>query len=172
MKAIVVYESLWGNTAAIARAIAEGIGQGAQALSTAEASGSVVAEAGLIVVGDPVLGFNLPDEKMRASIRSNSFGAPVPPNLDHPSVRSWLTGLPKGQARSAAFETGIWWSPGGATKAIHRELEEAGYPALVKGQRFIVTGKYGPLRKGELERARLWGAELSRMVLQADKEVS
>jgi flavodoxin len=26
MKAIVVYESLWGNTAAIARAIAEGIG--------------------------------------------------------------------------------------------------------------------------------------------------
>jgi len=37
MKTVVVYESLWGNTAAIARAIAEGIGQGALALSTAEA---------------------------------------------------------------------------------------------------------------------------------------
>ena len=30
MKAIVVYESHWGNTAAIARAIAEGIGPEAQ----------------------------------------------------------------------------------------------------------------------------------------------
>ena len=27
MKAVVVYESLWGNTAAVARAIAEGIGR-------------------------------------------------------------------------------------------------------------------------------------------------
>jgi flavodoxin len=34
MKALVVYESLWGNTAAIARAIAEGIGPDAQALAT------------------------------------------------------------------------------------------------------------------------------------------
>jgi flavodoxin len=38
MKAIVVYESLWGNTAAIARAIAEGIGLEARALSTAPES--------------------------------------------------------------------------------------------------------------------------------------
>jgi flavodoxin len=30
MKAVVVYESLWGNTAAVARAIAEGMGLGGQ----------------------------------------------------------------------------------------------------------------------------------------------
>ena len=35
MKAVVVYESLWGNTAAVARAIAEGIGPDAQALTNA-----------------------------------------------------------------------------------------------------------------------------------------
>ncbi|MGE5590528.1 MAG: hypothetical protein ACM3ZA_07915 [Bacillota bacterium] len=40
MKAVVVYESHWGNTAAVARAIAAGMGPGAQALSTAEASGA------------------------------------------------------------------------------------------------------------------------------------
>jgi len=34
MKAIVVYESLWGNTSAIARAISEGIGPEARAFST------------------------------------------------------------------------------------------------------------------------------------------
>ena len=33
MKAIVVYESHWGNTAAVTRAIAEGIGPEAQAMS-------------------------------------------------------------------------------------------------------------------------------------------
>ena len=51
MKAIVVYESLWGNTAAIARAIAEGIGPQAQALPTDQATSAVIADADLIVAG-------------------------------------------------------------------------------------------------------------------------
>ena len=169
MKAVVVYESLWGNTAAIARAIAEGIGPEAQTLSTAEAVGAAIAEADLIVAGAPLLGFNLPDEKMRESIRTNPFPTPAPPNLAHPSLRSWLAGLPKGNGRSAAFETRLWWSPGGATTAIVRGLEEAGYIPICKGQRFMVTGKYGPLRKGELERARLWGIHLVQMTINPDK---
>ena len=40
MKAVVVYESHWGNTAAVARAVAEGLGHGARALTTDEATGS------------------------------------------------------------------------------------------------------------------------------------
>ena len=43
MKAIVVYESHWGNTAAIARAIVDGIGLKVRALSTAEATGEMIA---------------------------------------------------------------------------------------------------------------------------------
>ena len=31
---------------------------------------------------------------------------------------------------------------------------------MTKGKKFLVTGKYGPLKAGELERARAWGAEL------------
>ncbi|HEY5119653.1 MAG TPA: hypothetical protein VII90_09365, partial [Anaerolineales bacterium] len=64
MKAIVVYESLWGNTAAVARAIAEGLGSGAKALSTAEASAAALAGADLIVAGAPVLGFRVPSAQM------------------------------------------------------------------------------------------------------------
>ena len=45
MKTVVVYESLWGNTARIARAVAEGIGPEARALSTAEATHAAVAGA-------------------------------------------------------------------------------------------------------------------------------
>jgi hypothetical protein len=77
-------------------------------------------------------------------------------------MRSWLEKLPRGTGRSASFETRIWWSPGSASKTILGLLEGAGYSPVAKAQRFIVTGKYGPLRDGELERARAWGAELAR----------
>ena len=161
MKAIVVYESLWGNTAAIARAVADGLGEGARALSTAEAIGPAIAGADLIVAGAPVLGFRLPTEAMRQSVVTSERNAPTPPDLSHPSMRSWLDALPNGQGRSAAFETRIWWSPGGATAPIADKLAWAGYPPLTKARRFVVKGKYGPLRDGELERARRWGAELA-----------
>jgi hypothetical protein len=162
MKAVVVYESLWGNTAAVARAVAEGLGPGVRALSTAEASGQAMSGIDLIVAGAPVLGFRLPTEAMRESTASNLAGAPKPPDLSHPSMRSWLETLPGGHGANAAFETGLRWSPGGATSAIARSLERAGYRSVVKGQRFVVKGKWGPLRDGELERARRWGTELAR----------
>ena len=164
MKAVVVYESHWGNTAAIARAIAEGLGPGARALSTAEATGTAIADADLIVAGAPLLGFRLPSDDMLKSIGANASKDPVAPDLSHPSMRSWLDALPKGSGRSAAFETRIWWSPGGATAAIARGLESAGYRSVAKARRFIVKGKYGPLRDGELERARQWGAELAQAI--------
>jgi hypothetical protein len=162
MKAVVVYESFWGNTAAIARAIAEGMGQGVRALSTTEASGPAMADVDLVVAGAPVLGFQLPSEGMRHNIAANPGGAPSAPDLSHPSMRSWLEALPEAHGSYATFETGLRWSPGGATAAIGRGLEQAGRRQLVRGQRFVVKGKWGPLRDGEPERARLWGAELAR----------
>jgi hypothetical protein len=164
MKALVVYESLWGNTAAVARAIAEGIGSDAKALSTAQATPEEIAGAGLIVAGSPVLAFSLPTEQMRESIRNNPSHARRPPDLSHPSMRAWLRALAPGDGRFAAFETRLWWSPGGSTKATARGLERAGYRQLARRAKFVVTGTYGPLREGEVERARLWGAELARLM--------
>ena len=77
-------------------------------------------------------------------------------------MRSWLEALPEGHGRAAAFETRFPFSPGGATAAILRGLERAGYRAIAKGQRFFIKGTYGPLRDNELDRARLWGAELAK----------
>jgi flavorubredoxin len=170
VKAIVVYESHWGNTAAIARAIAEGIcqstGAQAQALSTAEATGAAIAGADLIVAGAPLLGFSLPTDGMIEGIRKNP-GQPA--DLSHPTMRAWLTALPKGHGRAAAFETRIWWSPGSAAKTILRMLEAAGCNALAPAGRFIVKGKFGPLKDGEIERARQWGAQLALQLAQAMK---
>jgi hypothetical protein len=162
MKAIVVYESLWGNTAAIARAIAEGLGPEARALSTAEATAAEIAGAGLIVAGAPVMAFSLPTEQIRQNQARNPGKAP-PPDMSHPSMRAWLGALPAAQGRFAAFETAFRWSPGGATGGITRGMEHAGYRQVAKRQRFIVTkGGREALRPGEVEKARAWGAELAR----------
>ena len=160
MKAIVVYESHWGNTAAIARAIAEGIGPEARPLSTAEATGEALSGVDLIVAGAPLLGFSLPSEDMLKGLGAN---APTPPDLSHPSMRSWLENLGKGSGHAAAFETRIWWSPGSAAKTILGKLEAVGYRSIAKAERFIVKGRYGPLRDGELERAKAWGSQLARL---------
>ncbi len=162
MKALVVYESLWGNTAAIARAIAEGIGPEAKALSTAEATPGALADADLLVAGSPLFAFQLPTDKIRETIRKKASSFAAPPDLSHPPLRAWLESLPGGQGRGAAFETRMWFSPGGATGAILKGLEKAGFPPLARGQRFRVTGMAGPLKPGELERARAWGARLVR----------
>ena len=162
MKAVVVYESLWGNTAAIARAIAEGIGEGTQALTTDAAPVDAIADADLIVAGAPVLAFSLPTDAMRDSVASSEASAPTPPDLAHPSLRSWLDSLPPGSGRCAAFETRIWWSPRGATGDIEKRLQRAGRRVVSKAQKFVVNDKYGPLRDGEVERARQWGNELLR----------
>ena len=162
MKAIVVYESYWGNTASVAKAIAEGIGAGARALTTTDATAEIIAGADLIVAGSPVIAFSLPNEKMRESIRIKPGKGPTPPDLSHPSLQSWMAGLAKGHGRFAAFETRVKLSPGGATPKIIRGLEEAGYTPIGEAHRFIVKGKFGPLHDGELDRARQWGAELAK----------
>jgi hypothetical protein len=102
---------------------------------------------------------------MRESVLRTERNAPAPADLSHPSMRSWLEGLPAGQAvshgRFAAFETGLRWSPGSATRSIADGLVRAGYAETGKGRRFVVTGRYGPLRERELDKARQWGAELA-----------
>jgi hypothetical protein len=171
MKTIVVYESYWGNTASVAQAIAEGIGPDARAMSTAEAVGEALAGVGLIVAGSPIIAFSLPSEKTRNNMVARpDKKAPSPADLSHPSIRTWLVALPQAGAsgggaaavRAAAFETGFKLSPGGSAGKILRMLEEKGYQPVAKKQRFLVKGSYGPMKDGELDRARAWGAELAK----------
>ena len=164
MKAIVVYESMWGNTAAIARAIAEGIGPEARALSTAEADAEVTSDADLIVAGAPLHAFRLSTEKMRKDVSEDPKNAKNPADISHPLMRTWLAGLPKGKGKAAAFETRFKWSPGGAAESIMKELKRAGYSRAGKTQKFLVTGVEGPLKEGEAERAQAWGGELAKLV--------
>ena len=163
MKTIVVYESFWGNTAAVARAVAEGYGPESKALSTAEAAGEALSGIQLIVAGAPVIGFRLSTEEARRSMSRDPRYSEKPPDLSSPALRSWLSALPSGAGYFAAFDTRFRWSPGSATGAIARALEQAGYRRLDRDQRFLVKGVYGPLADGELERAMAWGTKLAQL---------
>jgi len=173
MKAVVVFESYWGNTESVARAIAEGLGPQARALSTTEANGEALAGVGLIVAGSPIIAFSLPSEKTRNDMLAKpDKKAPSPPDLSHPSIRTWLVTLPQAGAsgqgaaavRAAAFETGFKLSPGGSAGKILRMLGEKGYQPVAKKQRFFVKSSYGPMKEGEIDRAKAWGAELAKAV--------
>ena len=160
MRAVVVYESHWGNTAAVARAITEGLGPGARSMNTDEALEPAVADADLVVAGAPVIAFGLARQMMLKQI-AGDVKAPTPPDVSHPLLRAWLDVLQPGRGWGAAFETRIWWSPRGATGTIESKLARAGYRRLARAERYIVAGAYGPLRDGELERAREWGRTLA-----------
>ena len=52
------------------------------------------------------------------------------------------------------------WLTGAASHAIAKRLRHHGY-TVIDSSSFLVTGNEGPLKDGELERARLWGTELA-----------
>ncbi len=167
MKAVVVYESHWGNPVAIARAIADGIGPDAVALTTDAATDEKIAEAELLVAGAPVIAFRLATDAARASLARAEAGGPRPADVSHPSLQSWLDALPSAHGWSAAFETRIWWSPRGAVGDIERRLHRTGYRRIAEAEKYIVADKYGPLREGEIDRAREWGRALAAVATAA-----
>lgn len=164
MKAIIVYESMWGNTAAVARAVAEGIGPEAMALNTSEATAEMIADADLIVGGSPLMGFMMPTQSTRDTLASSKQHRDNPPDLSNPSMRSWFKTLSPGSGHGAGFETGLGWSPGSAAKKIARKLASTGYETVLDHERFLVAGTYGPLNDGEIERAKAWGATIAEKV--------
>lgn len=169
MDTVVVYESLWGNTAAIAQAIARGFGNGAVALTTDKATPSVVARARLLIVGAPVHAMNLPTDASRTSAMSKVYGRPgLHADVSHPSIRDWLETVPTAERQFAAFETGIRGPLGhGAARAITSRLTALGHTPIDEPRTFtvaLVTGSAEPaalLIGGQEEKAVQWGEHLA-----------
>jgi hypothetical protein len=87
------------------------------------------------------------------------------PGAGGPGVRDWFAALPGARhgAHAAAFDTRAGSKlAGGAARKIHRQLRRRGYDLAAKPQGFIIEDMEGPLRGGEREKARQWGAALIR----------
>ncbi len=143
MTALVVYESLWGNTAAIAHAIGEGIGEGTMVRHTGEIEPAEAATADLLVVGAPVHAFSLPSESTKKSVADRKMApGDLEPDLSQPPLRGWVEALPVASAIAAAFDTRVRGplGHGGASK-IEKLLEERGYRIADHSQGFYITNE-------------------------------
>jgi flavodoxin I len=152
MNALVVYDSVFGNTEKVAREIGRALeaSGSVQTLRVTEANTDRLGGLDLLVVGSPTRGFR-PTE----------------------GIISFLKAMPEGRLHGlkvAAFDTRIApediKSPilrflvkvgGYAAPSIAKRLEQADGRLVVPPEGFAVTGTEGPMKQGELERAAEWG---------------
>jgi hypothetical protein len=169
MKAVIIYESMYGNTRAIAEAIGEGLSEAADVTVTpvADASQDLLRDADLVLVGGPthVHGMSRPATRKSAIEAAAKPGSPL--RLQHdvggPGVRDWLAGLGRLTTAAAAFDTRLSGPPlftGQAAKGIASQLRRHGLTVIAEPESFLVT-KTNKLYPGELVRAREWGVSLT-----------
>ncbi|MGW4766901.1 flavodoxin domain-containing protein [Nocardia sp. NPDC004278] len=164
MRARVVYESMFGNTAAIAKAIAAGLSQygEVEVLDVVAAAQRPEPMVDLLVVGGPTHAFGMSRARTRRDAATRTE-APVAVDI---GVREWLDAalpVPPG-SRAAAFGTKAAkpsWLPGSAARGAGKRLRRLGYELADAPQDFFVDGTLGPLTAGELERARAWADRLA-----------
>jgi hypothetical protein len=178
MDVAIVYESLFGNTREIAEAIAGGVRDADPAaqvalVRAADATAGRADGPGLLIAGGPthMRGMSsdmtrrkgLDNEEKAAKDKGQAFHPED--GAAGPGIRDWLGQLPKARpgARAAAFDTRAGFRlAGGAARKIARGLRRRGYALATGPEGFIIEGTEGPLRAGERERARAWGAALTR----------
>ena len=144
MKALVVFDTLKGNTAKVAEAVASGIGAGIKAQKYASVDTGALRGLDLLVIGSPTNG-----------------------GRHTPGIQGFLSRIPQDLARklkAAAFDTRMSWGIlkifGFAGGKIASEMKKRGFAILGEPEGFFVAAANGPLKAGELERAKAWGRTL------------
>jgi hypothetical protein len=169
MSALVVYESMWGNTKQVAEAIAVGLG-GARVAESHEVGDTDVGDLDLLVVGGPTHAFSMsrPSTRRDAHDQGGTVGA------EDRGIREWLEALPAHlEVPVATFDTRVVKVrnlPGSAAKAADKEVRRHHHGRVLDRKSFYVHDSAGPLAEGELDRARKWGAELAAKVGPALEE--
>ncbi len=160
MKAMVIYDSQYGNTARIAEAVGRGLADGAPAHAEVQVV-HVVAARAQDSAGSDILVVGSPTQKFR----------PTAP------IKQLLKGLPKNALRGvkvAAFDTRLTEEEINSHGVLTKFVDVFGYAAqpiadgLAKkgGQEaappagFYVANSEGPLVDGEWERAEAWGRQI------------
>jgi hypothetical protein len=164
MRVLVVYESMFGNTREIATAVAEGLAPYARVdlveVGDAE-TGDLDDDVDLLVVGGPTHALGMSRPGTRESVVKQAPDGVVSTRI---GVREWLeTAKTVKDAHAAAFDTRLdkpAWLIGSAARGIAKRLRRCGSRLIAAPESFVVTGSDGPLRDGEIERARRWGATL------------
>ncbi|WP_147796780.1 flavodoxin [Cellulomonas sp. Y8] len=174
MRAHVVYESLFGNSHAVAEAVAAGLRAAAPGADVSVVNVLAAPDAlrtDLVVVGGPTHAFSLSRPETRRSRPDHlddpeaRLRADAEPGADTGrGVREWLEALeaPEGTP-AAAYDTRVDRPvPKRASAGMAKRLRRAGCRVVLPPAGFHVVGMHGPLVDGELARATAWAGEVAR----------
>jgi len=146
MKALVVYDSFYGNTEKIAKAIGAALAPPGEVkvLRPGEVNPSGLEAVDLLVVGSPTQG-----------------GRPTK------AIQDFLNKLPESAVKDvnvAAFDTRFSTKLvtifGYAAGKIAGSLKKKGGILILSPEPFFAKSKEGPLKEGELERAAVWAKRI------------
>ncbi len=162
-RALLVHESMFGNTARVAEAVARGLERGGYDVSLVDVALAPTGplETDVVVVGAPTHGFSL----SRPNTREDAVRRGADPAHAGTGVREWIDTLPrdaKGQL-AATFDTRVRKvrrRPAAAPK-IARVLRKRGFALVENPTGFFVDDVAGPLFADELERATAWGGQVA-----------
>jgi flavodoxin I len=145
MKTLIVYDSLYGNTEIIAKAIGEAITGGAQVLRTDHVTAGDIEAADLLFLGSPTHG-SLPSEAVQGLVEK--IGSP---DREGAKVGTFDTRLSWGFLRRWGF----------AADRMADTLREKGWTLAAAPEGFFVKGlRKGPLKRGEADRAAAWAKKV------------
>lgn len=161
MSVLIVVESRFGNTLGIARSVAAGIadsGAEVSVLPCSEAAAAIPPDVELLLVAAPTHNLRLPSRASRKQAAGRGASADA-----GPGVAEWIGRLdPRPDVDVVTFDTTTGGRfAGSAAKAAARLLRGRGFAHAEQGESFLVEGTAGPLRAGEEDRARSWGAGLT-----------
>lgn len=170
MNAVVVYESMFGNTRDIAMAIADGLASVLDVRCVEVGTAPHVFDhPDLLIVGGPTHAFSM----SRASTRDSAKSETEEPLVSSTGIRDWLADVDihRGQ-RFATFDTKVPKPklPGSAAASAAKRLKRLHGSIVAKPETFWVTDVTGPLEAGEIERARAWGMGLTEHLHQANAD--
>jgi hypothetical protein len=158
-RAVVVCESMFGNTRALADAVAASLALRFDRVDVVDVADAplILDDVSLLVVGAPTHAFGMSRPSTRQA--AHEQGAKTAER----GVREWLADItrPEHRIRAAVFDTRIRKPllPGSAANAMRRRLRRLGFDVF-RPVSFGVAGTTGPLVDGELDRARRWAASL------------
>jgi hypothetical protein len=166
LQALVVYESMFGCTEQVARAVADGLdAEGLRVTLTDVRNAPPASDAqyDVLVVGAPTHAFSL----SRPATRADAVRQGGRPESAATGMREWLTATPRAAGRgrpAAAFDTRVTkvrrLPKAASTRAAH-VLAHHGYTLIARPTPFLVQDTSGPVVDGELDRAAAWGRALA-----------
>ncbi len=156
MNVLVLYDSYFGNTEKVARAISDALAESHQVETrrVSEADPKKLDDVELLIIGSPTRAFqatkaatqfiqNIP-RKAFANVRVAAFDTRIEFTKDHPNFL-------KGMVKTFGY----------AAEPLAKKLTKKGGTLVVPAEGFFVDDTEGPVTKGELARAAAWALKLT-----------